>query len=585
MDRFAQAKVCAEEGCGQPSAGKFSGKQLCKDHLQSAMGRAKQQIPVAEQGIQQSEGTERMKYERFKQVMKTQIDEGSKDLSLAEVNDKLHLLEKGSSRTSALWEPDAIKPIEDEEEQVCPTCNGSKTIKVPCETNYCENGKCSTCDGVGRIRNCENEECPLYYEGSPEDSLEHDCHDCFEGECEYCFGTGFEEGNCPDCSKIAQAGYGTGSDLPQEELLSSDQSDEAANATATFVQNQEMAQEAQANNLSCPKCGLVGTNQQHIDSCSAMGGLTTNASGSHCYVCGGPVSKENGVAVNVDGRSTFRHKNPVVCNEYKESEAYYAEPDSVLDSSDALSVMSSNIVCAMCGDDWDISLLDHNKVASLMNGQSCPTCDGAPLCMGCAHKFTAHKNASCGADEIRFDRRLASQVVAQCECDGYAPLSISYYDEHLESKYAAGPVVGWPNVAQPDYPPRSDDDIRLPGQDHPDDDGEGGNDTFPGKDIQEGIAHAQDHLREYEGGSMKLTPKRTHDVPVQHIIDHLGELATGVEPATCKVCGQAMELHAQWTPTQQKSASHDHGGYTLIGHPGAFQIVPTETCGFCGDKS
>lgn len=43
-----------------------------------------------------------------------------------------------------------------------------------------------------------------------------------------------------------------------------------------------------------------------------------------------------------------------------------------------------------------------------------------------------------------------------------------------------------------------------------------------------------------------------HRVPVTLITDHLGELATGVQPATCKSCGSPMQLHAQWTTTKQQ---------------------------------
>lgn len=41
-------------------------------------------------------------------------------------------------------------------------------------------------------------------------------------------------------------------------------------------------------------------------------------------------------------------------------------------------------------------------------------------------------------------------------------------------------------------------------------------------------------------------------VPVTLIVDHMAELATGVEPATCKVCGKPMQLHAQWETTKQQ---------------------------------
>lgn len=46
--------------------------------------------------------------------------------------------------------------------------------------------------------------------------------------------------------------------------------------------------------------------------------------------------------------------------------------------------------------------------------------------------------------------------------------------------------------------------------------------------------------------------EKTHEVPVQLIVDHLGELAIGVEPATCKVCRKPMQLHSQFSTTKQK---------------------------------
>lgn len=46
--------------------------------------------------------------------------------------------------------------------------------------------------------------------------------------------------------------------------------------------------------------------------------------------------------------------------------------------------------------------------------------------------------------------------------------------------------------------------------------------------------------------------EQDHRVPVQLIVDHLGELATGVEPATCKVCHKPMQLHAQFATTKQQ---------------------------------
>lgn len=996
MDRFAQAKACVEEGCGEVSVGRFSGKTLCKNHLMAYMNRAKQEIPVADQGIQNSEGPERLKYERFKQVMKTQIDQGGKSLLLDNVNDKLQLFEKGSAKTSALWDPSAVNPINEETrvDSSCPQCEDAKVIKVPCTEFYCNDGRCSTCDGVGQVRDCGDEECHYYYPASPEDGLEHECHDCYEGECEYCLGAGNYEVACPECSKTAS--------------LFSETSDEAADADAAFIKEQEEQKERQENSgevsipelleagghashqatgkakikalskkesasrrqerlqqkqealkwvnkvggpytpenhkvyefpdgysvhalstygdlgfegymmnnclrdefavrcspenhvpgFKCDKCEeessgvhyldqpvnlpvddeftdcldcdgdkFVSSNHSYIshpvyranledfaeiyslrnadgipvttwyetneleddndivhvrsilgrgntkpkpeymnkikqymdnrentvriwtsnydsyllpktaaysaedisanedprprpnqdpepwsiDGCSVTTAKTAQVSadhehnfdtgdvpgtfrcscgleawydrnarnynvelrhdphnencdivsgsdwnelkdnlgkrvaqaGAHCYICGGPVSKNNGVSSNINGRTVYRHKNLVICDEYKE-DAYYAEPDSVLDDSEPLSIISSNIVCAMCGDDWDTNLLDHNKVASLVDGNGCPTCDGAPLCMGCVHKFAAHNNRTCGADEIRFDRRLAAEVVAQCECNGYSPLEISYYDEHLASKIAAigDRVVGWPAEAQPKegegYPPRSDDDIEFPGQDHPDDDGEGGNDNFPGKDILEGVAHGQDHLRQYkatsaqqlrgrvdgecsECGSQNLVAvdwdsepivrcedceahhyarplvpddgddevsvwgidrsrsadgrvdtddkgylvrtkryyeepesRLSHDVPVRHIVDHLGELATGVEPATCKFCGQAMELHAQWAPTKQTSGwrtvknaafgREDVPATFIVDHLAQLAIgVEPATCSICGE--
>lgn len=42
-----------------------------------------------------------------------------------------------------------------------------------------------------------------------------------------------------------------------------------------------------------------------------------------------------------------------------------------------------------------------------------------------------------------------------------------------------------------------------------------------------------------------------HRVPVTLITDHMGELMTGVEPATCKACGKPMQLHGQWETTKQ----------------------------------
>lgn len=43
-----------------------------------------------------------------------------------------------------------------------------------------------------------------------------------------------------------------------------------------------------------------------------------------------------------------------------------------------------------------------------------------------------------------------------------------------------------------------------------------------------------------------------HRVPIKLIIDHLGELETGVEPATCKVCKKPMQLHSQYEITKQE---------------------------------
>ena len=41
-----------------------------------------------------------------------------------------------------------------------------------------------------------------------------------------------------------------------------------------------------------------------------------------------------------------------------------------------------------------------------------------------------------------------------------------------------------------------------------------------------------------------------HQVPVTLITDHKGEVAIGREPAVCRTCGEPMEDHAQWNPTQ-----------------------------------
>lgn len=42
-----------------------------------------------------------------------------------------------------------------------------------------------------------------------------------------------------------------------------------------------------------------------------------------------------------------------------------------------------------------------------------------------------------------------------------------------------------------------------------------------------------------------------HAVPVTLITDHKGEVAQGVEPASCRTCGEPMADHAQWNPTHQ----------------------------------
>lgn len=46
-------------------------------------------------------------------------------------------------------------------------------------------------------------------------------------------------------------------------------------------------------------------------------------------------------------------------------------------------------------------------------------------------------------------------------------------------------------------------------------------------------------------------------VPVTLIVDHLAELATGVEPATCRICSKPMQLHSQFAPTKQVAAAID----------------------------
>ena len=44
-----------------------------------------------------------------------------------------------------------------------------------------------------------------------------------------------------------------------------------------------------------------------------------------------------------------------------------------------------------------------------------------------------------------------------------------------------------------------------------------------------------------------------HRVPVELITDHLGLIATGVEPARCRYCNAPIEMHAQWAPTRQSA--------------------------------
>lgn len=54
-----------------------------------------------------------------------------------------------------------------------------------------------------------------------------------------------------------------------------------------------------------------------------------------------------------------------------------------------------------------------------------------------------------------------------------------------------------------------------------------------------------------EASDMATGIEFNHRVPVTLITDHMGELMTGAEPATCKQCGKAMQLHAQWNTTKQ----------------------------------
>lgn len=58
-----------------------------------------------------------------------------------------------------------------------------------------------------------------------------------------------------------------------------------------------------------------------------------------------------------------------------------------------------------------------------------------------------------------------------------------------------------------------------------------------------------------ESTELSTGVQENHRVPFTLIIDHLGQLATGVEPATCKVCGKPMQLHAQFATTKQVQAN------------------------------
>lgn len=81
------------------------------------------------------------------------------------------------------------------------------------------------------------------------------------------------------------------------------------------------------------------------------------------------------------------------------------------------------------------------------------------------------------------------------------------------------------------------------------------------------------------------------DVPETFITDHLGELATGVEPATCKVCGEAISRHAQWLPTKnvaKRTAARPTDkckkcGSTELNRPKEYTSSGMSLCRNCGE--
>lgn len=70
--------------------------------------------------------------------------------------------------------------------------------------------------------------------------------------------------------------------------------------------------------------------------------------------------------------------------------------------------------------------------------------------------------------------------------------------------------------------------------------------------------------------------EKTHEVPVQLIVDHLGELATGVEPATCKICRKPMQLHAQFATTKQKDQNASNVSDALEKAAAAGDATPSD---------
>jgi len=96
------ASLAQCEYCESESISSFMGRQVCQDHLTSKLEQSKENISLTQEGIRNTTGPSRLKYEILLQDTRNEVDKGKKKLVEEDVNDQLRELDKAAHVSNRL---------------------------------------------------------------------------------------------------------------------------------------------------------------------------------------------------------------------------------------------------------------------------------------------------------------------------------------------------------------------------------------------------------------------------------------------------------------------------------------------------